>query len=90
MWKRIIQFSAATTINICNGISVQNLGMGIAIAKNNNDTSMIDPILIEYYKVIQLYFFIKLNVNIKISCSLTLCLNNWVNAFMNIKILEAD
>lgn len=64
--------------------------MSIAIAKSNNDTSMIDPILIDYYKVIQLYFNIKLNVIIKISCFLTLCLNNWANAFMNIKILEAD
>jgi hypothetical protein len=43
----------ATIINICNGISVQNRGIGIAIAKSNNDISMIDHILIEYYKVIQ-------------------------------------
>lgn len=61
MWKRIIQFSVITTINICNGISVQNHGMSIAMAKSNNDTSLIDPILIDYYKVIQLYFNIKLN-----------------------------
>jgi hypothetical protein len=52
----------------------KNHGMGIATARSNNDTYIIDPILIEYY----------------ISCSLTLGLNNWVNAFMNIKILEAD
>lgn len=38
----------------------KNHGMSIAIAKSNNDTSMIDPILIDY-KVIQLYFNIKLN-----------------------------
>jgi hypothetical protein len=55
--ERAIQFAVATTSSICNGISVQNHGIGNAIAESNNDTCMIDHILIEYYSYFVIFYY---------------------------------